>query len=253
MQSQDWQDKRLWTHHPSQDWCPHFSLNVLWDCSCKSKSKRAHQPTLVFCVESTKMVFAVVVPHTCFILLGMVSLSLTLPVNSSALFVLQLLRAWCAFNVSWWLHLFLCLFLFLLIPTLVLLEIRGMNLPDLPGVSRLEGHLDHGCACCTCVARINAPAMIFVVVGWFSLCYSQHPHDALVVFVSEAALQLQGAACCHCLVPCCAWDVSVPSALAPLNKNGVNCDHQNQGQWSHFLLLLVVTCLVPTLAHCVHT
>ncbi len=44
-----------------------------------------------FCVESTKMVFAVVVPCACFVLLGTVSL--TLPADSLALFVLRVLCA----------------------------------------------------------------------------------------------------------------------------------------------------------------
>ena len=42
------------------------------------------------CVESTKMVFAVVVPRACFVLLGTVSLAL--PVDSPVLFVQRVLR-----------------------------------------------------------------------------------------------------------------------------------------------------------------
>jgi hypothetical protein len=58
----------------------------------ESKSKTAHHnPHSFFCVESTKMVFAVVVPCNCFVLLGTVSLAL--PVDSPALFVLRVLRA----------------------------------------------------------------------------------------------------------------------------------------------------------------
>ena len=58
----------------------------------ESESEIASQPTFIFgCVESTKMVFAVVVPRACFVLLGTVSL--TLPADSLALFVLQVLCA----------------------------------------------------------------------------------------------------------------------------------------------------------------
>ncbi len=53
----------------------------------ESESETTSQPTFVFCVESTKMVFAVVVPPACFVLLGTVSL--TLPAVSLALFVLR--------------------------------------------------------------------------------------------------------------------------------------------------------------------
>jgi hypothetical protein len=59
----------------------------------ESESKTAHHnPHSIFvCVESTKMVFAVVVPPACFVLLGTVSLAL--PADSPVLFVLQVLRA----------------------------------------------------------------------------------------------------------------------------------------------------------------
>ena len=95
-------------HHPNQDWHSKFSLNILWDCSCNIMSKRAHHnPHSFLCVESTKMVFAVVIPRACFVLLGTVSPAL--PVDSPALFMLQVLHAWCAFHVSWRLWLFMLL------------------------------------------------------------------------------------------------------------------------------------------------
>jgi hypothetical protein len=73
----------------------------------KSESKTTSQPTFVFFVESTKMVFAVVVPRACFVLLGTVSL--TLPDDSLALFVLRVSRARRAFHASRQLRLFLLL------------------------------------------------------------------------------------------------------------------------------------------------
>ena len=59
----------------------------------KSESKTAHHNPHSFCVcvLPTKMVFAVVDPLACFVLLGTVSLAL--PVNSPVLFVLRVLRA----------------------------------------------------------------------------------------------------------------------------------------------------------------
>jgi hypothetical protein len=51
--------------------------------------------------------------------------------------------------------------------------------------------------------------------------YSQRPHNALVMFIGKAALQLQGAACRHDL-PHHAWGVHLASALAPLDENGVD-------------------------------
>ena len=57
----------------------------------ESESKTTSQPTFVFFVESTKMVFAVVVPRACFVLLRTVSL--TLPADLRALFVLRVSRA----------------------------------------------------------------------------------------------------------------------------------------------------------------
>ena len=41
------------------------------------------------------------------------------------------------------------------------------------------------------------------------MCDSQRLHDALVVFVGEAALQLQGAVFCHGFVFCCVQGVRV--------------------------------------------
>ncbi len=79
------------------------------------------------------MVFAVVVPLTCFVLLGTVSLAL--PVDSPALFVLRVLRdARSTCHVAA-LVFAACFFLFLLILMLALYEIRGINLPNLPDVS----------------------------------------------------------------------------------------------------------------------
>jgi hypothetical protein len=58
----------------------------------KSDSETTSQSTFVFlCVESTKMVFAVIVPRACFVLLGTVSLML--PIDLLALFVLRVSRA----------------------------------------------------------------------------------------------------------------------------------------------------------------
>ncbi len=85
----------------------------------------------------------------------------------------------------------------------------------------------HGCVRHACLTAIDAPATIIVFTRWVLLCDSWHPHDALVLFVGEAALQLQDAVCCRGLVPCHVQGISVASALAPLHENGVDCVHRN--------------------------
>ncbi len=97
----------------------------------------------------------------------------------------------------------------------------------------------NGCVRCACVAAIDAPARMIVVVRWVLLCDSQRPHDALVVFVGKAVLRHQ--------VGMLPWPPSSRStwsfckALAPLIENGVNCYHRDKQRWGHRLLPLVVT------------
>jgi hypothetical protein len=102
-------------------------------------------------------------------------------------------RAWCMAYVSQQIHvIFACEFFFLCFivdPTFV------------------AGYLGHefalsawgfphrvfpSCVCCACVAVIDAPVRIIVVMGWVLLWYSWRPHNTLVLFVGEAALRLWG-------------------------------------------------------------
>ncbi len=97
MQSQNWQDSVFERIIPIKIIVRIFSKRFVFCGTALARERERErdntsQPTSFFCcVESTKMVFAVVVPRACFVLLGTVSL--TLPVDSLALFVLRVLRA----------------------------------------------------------------------------------------------------------------------------------------------------------------
>ncbi len=126
-------------------------------------------------------------------------------------------------------------------PDARVVRIRGMILPNLPGVSRLEGHLASWlCSLrlrrgdwCTCNNNCRRE-MSFVV--WLTMP-SQCPHDALIVFVGKAALWHRGG-----LLP---WPPSLRlrclscKALVPLVKNNVDSARCDQWQWCNRLLLLV--------------
>ena len=136
MQSQNWQDS-VFEHIIPIKIDVQIFLRTFCGTALARERERDNITTHIrfLCVESTKMVFAVVVPCACFVLLGTVSLAL--PVNLPALFVMRVSCTERAFYVSCSCACFSCLyFAFLLITTLASYEIRGMNLPNLPGVSR---------------------------------------------------------------------------------------------------------------------
>ena len=56
----------------------------------------------------------------------------------------------------------------------------------------LEDLLVHGCVCCAWIEVIDTSVTMIVIAGWVLLWYSQCPHNALVAFVNNAALWLQG-------------------------------------------------------------
>ena len=92
MQSQNWQDSIFERIIPIKIIVRIF-LRTFCGTALARERERDNITTHIrfLCVESTKMVFAVVVPRACFVLLGTVSL--TLPVDSLALFVLRVSRA----------------------------------------------------------------------------------------------------------------------------------------------------------------
>ncbi len=146
-----------------------------------------------------------------------------------------------------WLHFlsFLCEFFiacFLLFSTFSLWEIWGMNMPNLPEVSCLEDLV-----CCVrhaCVAAIEAPLTMIVVVGWVSSWYSQCPHNAFVAFVGKAALWLcYGSLCCirRTLVSWALWCFTIMASIAPITiSDGFDRAHRDW-RWRRCLLSLVVT------------
>ncbi len=109
--------------------------------------------------------------------------------------------------------------------------------------------------CCVlraCVAAIDAPLMMIVVMGWVSSWYAQRPHNTFVMFVGKAALWL-----CHgsphhirrTLISWALWRFTMMALIASITiSDGFDHAHCNW-QWGCCLLLLVAT--VPSSNACV--
>ncbi len=90
MQSQNWRDSIFERIIPIKIIVRIFLRTFCGTALARERERDNITTHIFFCVESTKMVFAVVVPRACFVLLGTVSL--TLPADLLALFVLRVLR-----------------------------------------------------------------------------------------------------------------------------------------------------------------
>ncbi len=131
-------------------------------------------------------------------------------------------------------------------------EIWGMNMPNLPEVSCLEDLLVLACIRCTCVAAIDAPLRMIVVVGWVLSWYSQCSHDAFVAFVGKAALWLHHGSphrIRRTLVSWVLWRFTMMALIASIViSDGFDCAHHDW-RWCCCLLLLVAT--VPSSNVCI--
>ncbi len=134
----------------------------------------------------------------------------------------------------------------LLFSTFLSWEIWGINMPNIPEVSRLEDLLFLGCVSCTCVAVLDAPLMMIVVAGWVLLWNSQRPHDVFVAFVGKAALWLQG--WLPWLSSSCSRVACLVSALV-LHNDSIDCVHHDHW-WLWLCPLQSTMMLLPVVACC---
>jgi hypothetical protein len=186
------------------------ALDSTWSCCGRARASNNKHPLYFW--STNKMVFFVVLACVC-------SFVTEDGVTGSArqldlLLVQQLSRAWCVAYVSQWL--FLLLLLLVVVVVVVHVShadgdnscchcIERMTLDSCPGQKNITV-----CICRAHVAAIDALAAMIVIVVWVLLWYSQHPHNALVVFVNKPC---GFEADCHGL-PHCIWGAPLVSDLA---------------------------------------